>query len=309
MDTIKTRMCKQCRIEQNMEEFHKRGNNRREYVCKSCIKINYKTDIKKQHKHKKKYIARTEGTKTCKGCHKKKHVSEFNKNAVLRDGLSSKCKECTRTYHNNKYHTEYKGKYIQRKVCGCCGREKVWRVAFHPNSDICNMCYNQPLKEFSAEVRAAAKDREKWWAKEQRRLQKEIGRILDEPSISGFKVCKTCEEDKPVQDFARFGAGHRNSCIECGGISEKQQKTQLILSVKSQGCAYCDEKEVCCMDLHHYDSSTKQFALYEVFRKPPRFAYDIIKTEINKCIVVCVNCHKKIHKGDITANQEDICNV
>lgn len=47
------------------------------------------------------------------------------------------------------------------------------------------------------------------------------------------------------------------------------------------------------MEFHHINPSTKLDTILNLIQnKEP---WDIIKEEINKCIVVCSNCHKKIH--------------
>lgn len=42
--------------------------------------------------------------KTCRYCNKTKHISEFNKKAERKDGLSHRCKTCTADYKKNYKH-------------------------------------------------------------------------------------------------------------------------------------------------------------------------------------------------------------
>lgn len=60
-------------------------------------------------------------------------------------------------------------------------------------------------------------------------------------------------------------------------------------------CKFCSEKESCCLDFHHLDPSKKDFEIGRIHSKN----LDYIKKEASKCIVVCSNCHRKIHAGII----------
>ena len=63
-----------------------------------------------------------------------------------------------------------------------------------------------------------------------------------------------------------------------------------VNSVKSSGCCMCGEKDVACLDFHHLrDKSAEIAKLIENDNLTQ------IKIEINKCIVLCANCHRKLH--------------
>ena len=60
-------------------------------------------------------------------------------------------------------------------------------------------------------------------------------------------------------------------------------------------CVICGEAEKCCIDFHHIDESTKVSEVATLLRQRSR--RDIILEEINKCVTLCANCHRKVHKG------------
>ena len=64
---------------------------------------------------------------------------------------------------------------------------------------------------------------------------------------------------------------------------------------KSLYCFYCNENTPCCLDFHHLDKSKKEYSIALAIRAG--WSIKRIKTEIEKCIVVCSNCHRKIHAG------------
>ncbi len=59
---------------------------------------------------------------------------------------------------------------------------------------------------------------------------------------------------------------------------------------------------VCCgynthvgaLDFHHVDPSTKEFG---VSNKGMTRSWEKIKAELDKCILVCANCHREIELG------------
>ena len=67
----------------------------------------------------------------------------------------------------------------------------------------------------------------------------------------------------------------------------------------TQSCKFCKESEVACLDLHHTDPTTKEYTVSNIVTTG--FSIKKIQKEIDKCIVVCSNCHRKIHAGIISA--------
>lgn len=72
---------------------------------------------------------------------------------------------------------------------------------------------------------------------------------------------------------------------------------------KTLKCSVCPESEYCCIDLHHLDPDKKDFAL--TGKNVSDMSKERIIEEILKCVPVCSNCHRKIHKGIINAPSAD----
>jgi hypothetical protein len=119
------------------------------------------------------------------------------------------------------------------------------------------------------------------------------------------KRCKCCGRELPVDDFNYWNKekGSRMSiCKECEHEKSKAKrdyKKNLLIELKEVGCCVCGEKDPVCLDFHHYDSSEKEFNVSQALMKT---LPDMI-TEASKCVIVCSNCHRKIHAG--TVNIED----
>lgn len=58
-------------------------------------------------------------------------------------------------------------------------------------------------------------------------------------------------------------------------------------------CKICGETDVRCLTFHHVDPKQKKFNISTSGQK--RLLTDTIDAEIAKCILVCENCHRKIH--------------
>ena len=76
----------------------------------------------------------------------------------------------------------------------------------------------------------------------------------------------------------------------------KRNAEELILTkgivgfYKSQGCLLCNEDCPSCMDFHHiYDN--KESNVGELIK----YGKKRILSEIRKCVILCANCHRKVH--------------
>lgn len=49
------------------------------------------------------------------------------------------------------------------------------------------------------------------------------------------------------------------------------------------------------LEFHHKDPSEKDFTI----SKHPNWKFERLKPELDKCILVCSNCHREIHEGII----------
>lgn len=74
---------------------------------------------------------------------------------------------------------------------------------------------------------------------------------------------------------------------------------EYITGIKSRNsCVVCEEKTPCCLSFHHLDPAEKRFDIAQAARLKP--SLDILKEEISKCVLLCHNCHSKLHAGIIS---------
>jgi hypothetical protein len=60
-------------------------------------------------------------------------------------------------------------------------------------------------------------------------------------------------------------------------------------------CVTCGNPDPTVIEWHHVDPSNKSFGIRKFMLKPHEEWWD----EVLKCIPVCANCHKKIHKNKL----------
>jgi hypothetical protein len=81
-------------------------------------------------------------------------------------------------------------------------------------------------------------------------------------------------------------------------ITNKKRKDFTIItkSIKSNGCAICGyNKCIGALDFHHVNPEDKKF---KIDKACVGRADKTVFNEIQKCIVLCSNCHREIHYNE-----------
>ena len=77
----------------------------------------------------------------------------------------------------------------------------------------------------------------------------------------------------------------------------RQRLKYRILKAMGNKCALCGyDKCSSALELHHLNPNEKDFTI----GTNTNISWEKAKTEIQKCILVCSNCHREIHAGLIT---------
>lgn len=68
---------------------------------------------------------------------------------------------------------------------------------------------------------------------------------------------------------------------------------EKLIEYKGGRCQICGyNKCTSALEFHHLDPSQKDFTISGNSR-----SFETLKPEVNKCILVCANCHREIHAG------------
>jgi len=88
----------------------------------------------------------------------------------------------------------------------------------------------------------------------------------------------------------------RHRCNKCATIAVQKRRDKLkILAVQYKGgkCEHCGySKCVGALHFHHLDPKEKDFGIAS---KGYTRSWEKVKIELDKCILVCANCHSEIH--------------
>ena len=115
------------------------------------------------------------------------------------------------------------------------------------------------------------------------------------------KHCKSCQIWKPLTEFYTH-VGKRGQLIPAAacGICKRKENKDISQGFKQKAVAYKGGKCLDCgiihpfyvYDFHHRDPKEKDFELSLSFRK---YAWADVCLELDKCDLLCANCHRTRH--------------
>lgn len=132
------------------------------------------------------------------------------------------------------------------------------------------------------------------------------------------KKCSTCKKSKPLDEFSKKKSradGRQSNCKSCHKEYRKQhyiknkqkyiskaakwrlnQKQILLEYLSNKCCKDCGNKDVRVLEFDHIEDN-KEFCIGQ---KVGQVSIERLKKEIDKCEVVCANCHRirTINRGN-----------
>lgn len=99
------------------------------------------------------------------------------------------------------------------------------------------------------------------------------------------------------QEFEQVTAKRKEAMKELNKIRSKYQREQIknrnrafMSQVKHSGCLDCGELDFIVLEFDHRDPTTKSFSISDV---GATVSMKRLKEELQKCDVVCSNCHRR----------------
>lgn len=87
---------------------------------------------------------------------------------------------------------------------------------------------------------------------------------------------------------------HRNKSVVAAHAKKNREKAkQWVNNVKSNLGCKCGETHISVLDCHHLDPSKKEIRIADAIRRG--WSIPRLQRELKKCIVMCSNCHRKLH--------------
>jgi transcription elongation factor Elf1 len=128
-------------------------------------------------------------------------------------------------------------------------------------------------------------------------------------------LCKKCNEEKSVSNFSiqkDRNRGYHVWCKSCVKEYDKERhqknKTKILKQKKDRKkeirkwfdeyksnlfCEECGENHPAVLDFHHLEEDSKDGNISDMACRG--YSRERILTESKKCIVLCSNCHRKLH--------------
>lgn len=127
--------------------------------------------------------------------------------------------------------------------------------------------------------------------------RKEVLKIDEENT----KVCSSCNLELPISSFYSNGyqsngkKKYKAKCKHCQTLCDKTRTEDIILKIvgvySCKICGYSKCKQA--LEFHHLDPKLKEYQITNLNTHKE----DTIVKELEKCILVCANCHREIHYG------------
>ena len=110
-------------------------------------------------------------------------------------------------------------------------------------------------------------------------------------------ITKHCKHHG-LTDYVYVQSEKRYRCVKCrsAAVQKRRNKTkEILIEYKGEKCEICGyNKSLSALEFHHLNANEKDFGISE---KGYTRSIDKNKEEVDKCILVCANCHREIHEG------------
>ena len=112
-----------------------------------------------------------------------------------------------------------------------------------------------------------------------------------------MREIKNCSKHGDTE-FARYEKQKRWRCLKCQTEATQKRRDKLKEeSVKYKGgkCERCGyNKCIDALEFHHLNPEEKEFG---ISAKGYTRSWEKVKEELDKCIMLCANCHREEHSN------------
>ena len=112
--------------------------------------------------------------------------------------------------------------------------------------------------------------------------------------------CGKCgnENDNPYVTRKGKIQSYCRKCNNANTVERQRNFKKRLVAYKGGKCQCCGyDKTQDALDFHHIDPSDKSFSLSKIRLTSYDKNREKIERELDKCILVCRNCHAEIHAG------------
>lgn len=108
--------------------------------------------------------------------------------------------------------------------------------------------------------------------------------------------CKQCEREQANEFYHKNPKPYRDRAKKSKRLMADYLNALTITIKQDSGCILCPEKEVACLDFHHVIKGSP-------VTRAANHSYTKFEKELAKCVIVCCNCHRKIHAGILNVDE------
>lgn len=105
-------------------------------------------------------------------------------------------------------------------------------------------------------------------------------------------------DDEKQREYQRNWYKNNSKKVIAKTKAARTMRKEIVNDYKTF-CEKCGENDSVCLDFHHVGEKVDDISAMVMKAKP----VELILAEIAKCIVVCKNCHAKIHRDDCGMNK------
>lgn len=108
-------------------------------------------------------------------------------------------------------------------------------------------------------------------------------------------ICENCNENAPVYDRGRH---RKNLCQKCFAVFQTERRIAFkVKAIEYLGgkCSKCSYSRVLAvLEFHHINPIEKEFEIGTLLGTS---RWDLLQKELDKCILLCSNCHAEEHNS------------
>lgn len=114
--------------------------------------------------------------------------------------------------------------------------------------------------------------------------------------VTGYKISNSLRMKKYINSEKGKNTRRKNYQKKKEKINEqiRNQKLWLDSYKETRGCKNCPESDPVCLQFHHRDPLTKKFQIADKLVANYKTNKELLE-EIDKCDILCANCHFKLH--------------
>lgn len=105
------------------------------------------------------------------------------------------------------------------------------------------------------------------------------------------KHCRVCMRQFNKDSYDRRSEVYRENIYKNRSVRRGVAKEYVWNYLLAHPCTECGESDPRLLEFHHLDATTKEYNVSELVNG--RYSLERIQQEINKCVVLCANCHRR----------------